>query len=464
MTVEDLFYNTPARLKFLKTGQTEYLYIHQLFSSIALANPHVVMTLVKDGKTVFDLGIATDLTQRIGELYKPDRISKLNALNHQEENLVISGYVSDPSLHFGSAEHIKIRVNGRPVQDRIIKKAVMSAYQRQLHPGDHPFALITVTIAPDLVDVNVHPRKLEVRFLDPQHMYQAAERAVTKTLGQHKITTVQAFDSGASSGNSGSFSNNFQRDFGGAAGNQRVATAFSSPRSKSSYQASSFNTIARKQAHSPSLDLPLTHSISTSSSIDYMPAGHEIFTHFQLLGQLRQSYILLQSNDSLYLVDQHALAERIAFEKLKKIALTTKLQPSPILTPIKVSVSKSVPIDDQVDALNYIGFDVSQLGNETIVVYAVPSFLSEYNQDLSPLIDNILHSDAISLENLIDTIYATKACKASIKAGQKLSFPEMEQLLQDGFDHIDQMFVCQHGRPFFIQMDKGDIGKLFDRT
>ena len=187
ITVEDLFYNVPARLKFLKSAQTEFYYCYNYFVDVALYHYDKAFILKKNDKLVFDLKPARELQTRILDLFKKDWGEKLIPLAYKEEKLSITGVLSDASLRFGSGENIKIYVNSRPIQDKIIRKALLDAYLRQLAPGEYPMAILMLEMDPSEVDVNVHPAKLQVKFADSQKIYQLVYQTITELLGKHKI-------------------------------------------------------------------------------------------------------------------------------------------------------------------------------------------------------------------------------------------------------------------------------------
>ncbi len=187
ITVEDLFYNVPARLKFLKSAQTEFYYCYNYFVDVALYHYDKAFVLKKNDKLVFDLKPARELQTRILDLFKKDWGEKLIPLTKKIENLTLTGVVSDASLRFGSGENIKIYVNSRPVQDKIIRKALLDAYLRQLAPGEYPMAILMLEMEPSEVDVNVHPAKLQVKFADSQKIYQVVYQTITELLGKNKI-------------------------------------------------------------------------------------------------------------------------------------------------------------------------------------------------------------------------------------------------------------------------------------
>jgi DNA mismatch repair protein MutL len=186
--IEDLFYNTPARLKFLKSEQTEYVYIYQLFVDYVLVHRDKSRSLKKNGHMVFDLSATDSLLARFAQMYKADRVKNVKVVEGQSGGGVqLTGLAGDSSLSFSSAENIKLYVNHRPVQDRILKKALMTAYERQIKPGEHPLCILFLQIHPDLVDVNVHPRKSEVKFLDPNAVFQYTLRTLGALFGSQKI-------------------------------------------------------------------------------------------------------------------------------------------------------------------------------------------------------------------------------------------------------------------------------------
>ncbi len=188
--VEDLFYNTPVRQKFLKSSQTEYFYCYDLFINFALVHWDKRWVLKKDGKIIFDLAAASDLLTRFSAIFKKEWESNVRILDFDKSPLRMYGVLSDSSLTFGSQENIRVFVNARPVQDRILKKALLAAYERQIAPGTYPLALLFVDVEPEHVDVNVHPRKMEVRFADPGSIYQAVHLAVKNALGNDKIIDI----------------------------------------------------------------------------------------------------------------------------------------------------------------------------------------------------------------------------------------------------------------------------------
>ena len=449
--VEDLFYNVPARLKFLKSVQTEFYYCYNYFVDVAIWHYDKWFILKKNDKVVFDLKPTDSLIVRINDIYKRDWENNLIPLAYSDEDLKIMWVLSDPSIRFGSADNVKIYVNSRPVQDKTIYKALMDAYRRQLTPWEYPLAILMLEVKPDMVDVNVHPSKLQVKFVDSQWVYQSVYNTVSETLWNNKITDYS---------NNTFVSNNNNTEY-----NNKSSFNFSS----TGYRTWQNVFMWSRDIHdSPKSlfgqdDISFPNVWNTNQWFDlwweFAGTNNKIWDYL-VVWQLWNSYIVLQSQDALYYVDQHALAERIAFEKMKK---NTDFSKEPLLQPVKFNVTDVADLDKKIEEINEYGFDCSLLTENMMVVYSVPKIFITYPVDLEKLFNYILYLPEINFDHMLDGIYATKACKTSIKAGHKLSLTQMINLIQEWFENIDWMFVCQHGRPSFVKIDKKKIDELFDR-
>ena len=433
--VQDLFYNVPARQKFLKGSQTEYFYCYNYMQDIGLARFDVYFQFLKNDTVIYDLPAVDTLKERITQLYKKDWWDHLHELSHTDDVLSITGVVGDAWLRFGTPDHIKIFVNKRPVNDRVVKKALLDAYRRQIIPGEYPLAILFIDIDPSKVDVNVHPRKLEVKFLDSQHVFQTVHHLVQGVLWWHKVT--QESFSWWARNNGSSFFSWKQSSLSSQRPSQQQDTMFT--------------------------DVVLSQVVNDTSEQGDTRYHHDQIGEYTLVWQLWNMYIVLESIDGMYLIDQHALAERIAFEKLRVAAKKEWLVGQPLLHPLSLDISQRAAIDEKIEQLWSLWFDVSLLSDTRLAVYAVPRVLVAYKVDIEELLESILDQDTITLDLLLDEKFAMKACKASIKAWQKLSSLQMMQLVKDGFSSIDWMFVCQHGRPFFVKIDKKQIDGMMDR-
>ena len=446
ITVEDLFYNVPARLKFLKSTQTEFYYCYNYFVDVALWHHDKDFIFKKNDKVVFDLKATDDLIDRINEIFKKDWKNNLKTLDYSDDDLTITWVVSDPTIRFWSSENIKIYVNSRPIQDKIIYKAIMDAYNRQISPWEFPFVVLKLDIKPELIDVNVHPSKLQVKFVDSQKIYQLVYNSVYKCLSDNKITSVvHDFIWSENSGNTQNYYNKtpWQNVFLGSR----------------DFNKKSEDNIFWFQEQKIK-GFPLSNNQTFDFYDDSKTYSNPDIWDYQIVWQLWNTYIVLQSNDALYYIDQHALAERIAFENMKK---ATSLKKELLLQPVKFSVTDIPDLQEKITQLNELWFDCSLLSENVMVVYAVPNIFITYPVDLETLFNYVLYLEDINFNHVLDGVFATKACKTSIKAWHKLSYEQMANLVKEWFDSIEGMFVCQHWRPFFVKIEKGSVDKMFDR-
>lgn len=443
--IEDIFYNTPVRKKFLKSSQTEQKYIRDVYINYCLVNYDKSFKFIKDWKVILNFKWAKDLMERIWQIFKTERFSNLTNFEYKDSQLTIYWITSTSWLTFQTQDNIKIFANNRPINDRIIKKAILDSYNRQIPWDEYPFSIIFINIDPSLLDVNVHPRKIEVKFLDPWWIYNIVKNTIIKSFSENKIIWW-------SIENKFVWGNNFAKNY-----NQEKMNIFSNISLKDTNKnISDINNIINNQ----------WESFEFSSSDNYYNEKIDIiawWTEFKILWQLWNSYILMENNDWIYIIDQHALAERIKYEKMKLDISKYWTKSEIILNPISHSISNNVNISELINILNDNWFDCSTFWENKIIIYAVPFIFVKYTLDLSKILDSILDLESFSLDSFVDKIYATNACKTSIKAWQKLSTLEMQNLIKEWFNFIDKMFVCQHWRPSIVKIDKIDIEKLFDR-
>lgn len=442
--VQDLFFNVPARQKFLKTETTEYNYILDIFLNFVIQNYDKKFRLIKNGKIIKNFNKVNDCLTRLLQVYKESWKNNIKILENEFNKISIFGVASDSTLTFSSPSNIKIFVNNRPVQDKIIKKAILDFYKRQISPWQFPLAIIFLQIDWSLVDVNVHPRKQEVKFQDPNSIFNLITQTLSSCFSSEKVSSASL---------------NYQKDYQNNFVNKSYNSWFNNNFYKSWF-------AEPKSNYWSSFNFPEQTNIYSKSNFDWVQNNSIInnnFQEFQVIWQIWNSFIILQGENELYFVDQHALAERIAFEKMKKDMTENNLEPEIILNPISIQVPKNINTDQKIEQLNNLWFDISMIWEDSIAIYSVPKIFIKYNIDLEKVIDKIIYSENISLDSIFDEIFATKACKTSIKAWDKLSIPEMVNLINDWYKNIDKMFVCQHWRPSIVNISKENIEKLFDR-
>lgn len=464
--IRDLFANTPVRKKFLKSSQTEYFYCYQMCVDFALIRHDIHRTIKKNGNLVHDLPITNDIQSRVIQLFKKDRSQQLYSINYNQANIVINGVISDTTLTFGSNEYCKIYVNGRPVQDRALQKAIMDGYHRQIAHGEYPLAIINIDVPSDMVDVNIHPRKLQVKFIDPWAIFSSLKSCIEETLWDNKV---------------------FHGSHTSVIAKNEAIQNWNTPQPNLSIQwtKNSSTVVPFTQQNNERLLSPEENSLSFKEDVvpsrNGRPEGSALGAGLggktidgTIIGQLRDSYIIVQHNTGIWYIDQHALAERIAFEKMTKEITDRTYWSSTLLHPISIQISATEDIEDIATTLNEMKFETSIWGTNTIIIYKVPDFITSYGIDIEKVMRHMIvrresgdswreHNEISGTKKLLDSILATRACKTSIKAWHKLSLPEMNQLVKDGFTYIPWSFVCQHGRPFCIEIEKKEIDSMFDR-
>ncbi len=427
--VEDLFYNVPVRAKFLKSEQTEFKYIQELITNFAIKNFDIEFKLLHNWKIIKHFTKANSLFERLQQIYPKSWEENLLTLDHKDEIYEIYGVIGKSILKFNSNK-IKIFINNRPVKDRIIQKAVMQAYSRWLEPGLYPFVILFLNIKPDLVDVNIHPRKEEVKFLDPGSIYNLVLNTVKGTIEQEKWIEDKT--------NYVDFS---KQKF------------WNYKQTKSNLNIEDMKKVG-ETIRQENLDLDYqTNFLFSENQIDNW--------EFTIIWQIFDSYILFQKQEDFYIMDQHAVAERIIFEKMKKEY--DKDKQTLLSLPLTFEIIQKN--DKILEKLQELWFDISYFGEKKVILYSVPDVLSKYNIDISNLINNLIHSkeEDINIDKILEQTLATKSCKAAIKANHKLSNLEIKQLIEDGQKYIDWFFVCQHGRPSVVKISKHDIDWFFDR-
>lgn len=282
----------------------------------------------------------------------------------------------------------------------------MDVYYRQIAPNEYPFAILMIEATPSFVDVNVHPRKLEVKFADPKKVYDIVYNSIQKALGEHRIATIQQ-----------QFSSY-----------EPISVSSSLKEQRSMF--SDGITISQ-----PTVIQNRDFGILTSTLPSQEPLRDKEIGEYKIIGQLWNTYILIEANDALLYVDQHALAERIIFEKMK-ISIKEHAQPEVLLQPLTIDIPVVPDRESKLDQINALGFDVSMISETKIAIYAVPQVFSMYKIDLEKLFRHVLYMETINFDTLLDNIFATHACKIAIKAGDPLSLPEMTNLIKEGFQVI----------------------------
>ena len=479
--VTDLFFNTPARRKFLKTEATEYAHCATVVERLALAYPHIAFSLKRDGKTVFHYPSQT-LAQRISVIVGEEFVAAALPLDNTHNTLRLHGMVAKPTFTKGKSEKQYCFINHRFVRDKVMQHAVKQAYRDVLNQQLAPAYVLFLELPPEAVDVNVHPTKAEVRFRDSQAVHQLVFHTLNKTLAQTRADQTESISHAASL-----LPPSADITTPTTLAPQPVPTKKSPPvaytptaripqqRSLSLRESqaalNTYATLYQKDDGDPELQqleqqrfgtpTPSPLSSPPNSSAELPPLG---FAIAQLLG----IYILAQAEDSLILVDMHAAAERVNYEKMKaQRAQAGALASQALLIPVSFTASheEMAALAEHGDSIKQFGLDLSALSSHTIAVRAVPHMLSK--ADVAELSRQILHEFAqIGTSHTIaareNQILSTMACHGSIRAGRQLTLPEMNALLRD-MENTPRSNQCNHGRPTWVRLSLKELDTLFLR-
>lgn len=461
--VRDIFYATPARLKFLKSAQTEIGHIEDAIQRLAMAYPEVSFTLYDEKRKRLNLpatqGLGeSPLLSRLNEILGKEFSANSIPVNAERDGAVLSGFTSIPTYNRGNSLQQFLFVNGRPVKDKLINGAVRAAYQGLLASDRYPVVALFLTLPFHDVDVNVHPAKIEVRFKDSGSIRGLIVGALKNALAEigHKSSTTSGIGAlGSANVYSGLPS-------------QAPAPATKEKQNTYTYQSYGFRSSPSGFAKSFAASAPLGLSESYSAAPAPEVESKLEDTDFPPLGlaraQLHETYIISQTKDGIIIVDQHAAHERLTYEKIRsEEGNSSQLLLSPEV--INLTDSEISNILSYQEDLAKTGLMIEEFGSGAIVVRAVPAILG--NPDVNTLIRDLLDTIAdfsgiMSLEEKIKNICASMACHGSVRSGRRLNGAEMNALLRQ-MEAFPNSGECIHGRPTYIELKLKDIERLFGR-
>ncbi len=430
--VRDLFFNTPARRKFLRAEKTETDHIVDVLSKIALPFLHIDFRLNDGQKTLLILPISENDLNRLAILMGRDVAGSMEYLDQQLNEIRIKAYLASPDLNRSRGDRIFVYVNYRSVRDRLITRAVIEGYGQRLMKGRYPQAAVFIEMPPDLVDINVHPTKQEIRFRDSRRVYQAIVSSIEGVLGEqfHPILNMAS----------------------------RGSTEFRDTREA---QIPEWRVADPEGAYSGSGDE------SSDYSKNLFQEQVVVKQSPQIIGQLKDTYILCQSDEGLLLVDQHAAHERIVYERLKKAYQSMKIEGQAFLIPhrLEFSLKEGRIIEEKTQQLSQLGVELEHFGGSTFLLRSVPSVLvdAEWEGFLLDLLPVLEEEEDLSQDKAMDKWLTVMACHGAIRAGKRLSQQEMISLLNQ-LQEMDLPTNCPHGRPVFRRFSYYEIEKMFKRV
>ena len=489
--IAELFFNTPARRKFLKSENTEYAHCATMLERLALANPAVSFSLKNNGKTVFDYPAQT-LPERVAAIVGAAFQAACLPIDHQAGEMVLRGFVSKPTFAQGKSDKQFFFVNNRFVRDKVMLHAVKQAYRDVLHNQITPAFVLFLDLPPEMVDVNVHPTKTEIRFRDSQAVHQLIFHSLNKVLAETRADVTESVSNA------------------GALLQQRFAPQPNPPAHSAAPDATPFtgslkteipaadafsgSTKSAPMPYQAAVRAPQQRPLSLNENRAALRAYAELYRDDDdlaaftpraepaqpngqpenayplgfAIAQLLGIYVLAQAADSLILVDMHAAAERVNYEKMKaQRSASGSLKTQMLLIPVAFEATHAelAACADYAAELAQYGLDLADLGNGQIAVRAVPQMLGK--SDVAALARDVLRELAAvgssqTIEAKENQILSTMACHGSIRAGRQLTLPEMNALLRD-MEATPRSNQCNHGRPTWVKLTLADLDGLFLR-
>ena len=445
--VLELFYNVPARKKFLRAEKTEYKHIESLFKSMALSHPPVAFKLVHNQKVIYQLPsvrTAEDQLRRLATVCGKSFADSLVEIDAGSDSLRLQGWVALPTFNRSQADMQYFFVNQRMVRDKLINHAVRQAYQDVLFHGRHPAYVLALTMDARELDVNVHPQKHEVRFRNSRAVHDFLFRSLHQALA--RVQPEQ------------------QRESPGFALAERLSVPAPQQSGLAFQPARHGDRSPAVREQMQSYAALLTPALATAEA---EPESQTVPPLGYAIAQLKGIYILAENSDGLIVVDMHAAHERIVYERMKQNAESEDVIAQPLLVPMTFNVSQAEAdlVEENQDFFKHLGFNLERLGPEQLRLRAVPALLK--NADSEQLLRDVLadlieHGQSSRIQTYQNEMLATMACHASVRANRLLSIDEMNALLRD-IENTERSGQCNHGRPTWKQLSLDQLDKLFLR-
>ncbi len=462
--VSDLYFNTPARRKFLKTEGTEFGHCEEVFNRIALSRPDVALMLQHNGRALSRYA-ASQPERRFSEVLGSEFSAEAISLDESAAGLRLWGMAAKPTFNRNSRDTQYVYVNGRFVRDKLIAHAIRQAYQDVLHHDRHPAFVLFLELDPTLVDVNVHPAKTEVRFRDSQAVHRFIFHSLNKAL---------AAPTGVSSAVTASQAG--YNPFGSQPSTTPYPTYQSQINLRAGESAGFYETMFGSRAESvsqPQYASPVCYApeFETQNAVEQPQNGAAEYPLGFAVAQIHGVYVLAQNAQGLVVVDMHAAHERIMYEKLKNALDSQSVPTQPLLLPVSFNADKlevatvQETLAGNDNSLFQLGFDIAVLSPTTLAVRAVPAMLQ--NADAVELARDVLrdlreYGASRALTERRNELLGTMACHAAVRANRSLTIPEMNSLLRD-MEATERSGQCNHGRPTWFQVSMSDLDKMFMR-
>lgn len=436
ITITNLFYNTPARLKYLKSEVTEANNCIRYIEKLALSKPDIAFILTNNDRVVVKSSGSGNLLKCIHEIYGLNTSSNMLEIASSSDDFEISGFVSKPSVLKKNRNHLNTIVNGRVVRNNEINRAINDAYNTYKHEGFYPVVVINIETDPTLVDVNIHPTKQDIKISKIENLEKLLYNTIKKALYDNLLVPNALVDESL---------NNVKDDF-----------------DESRYVVENSNNTTIIQTK---LDFATPKDIEDISA----EKNTELKTlNLYPIGQVHGTYIIAEDEDAMYILDQHAAHERVNYEMIKKKFHDSEVTITDMLVPLAIELSTSDfnTFMENKSVLDELGFKIEEFGINTIVIKTHPTWLAKNfeGDNLRSIIDLVITSGKnFNKDRFLDSLAKMVSCKMSVKANEHLSFEEMDQLLKD-LVKCDNPYNCCHGRPSIMRFSSYELEKMFKRV
>ena len=471
--VRSLFYNLPARRKFLRSENTESRNIEHQIHLQAIGHPEIGFSLMRDDRMLFQLPSTATLADRIRDLYGVELLQRLVQVNGAASPKIrISGFIGQAGLSRQTRSQQVVFVNGRAIENNVITGAVREGYHTALMKGQYPVTFLFVELDPAAVDVNVHPAKREVRFRDPNGVREAVVRCIQQTLEHARADWQEKFNAPIRSMLPAAESTKPIPDL---RLRSEVAAPEASPRELPHLGVAAAGVVDAARTRAPASDivgqtrrLPVAPTGSATEAVTVgRESGKPAQQQFEIIGVLSKLYVLMENADGLVLVDQHAAHERVLFEELRRRMEQQGVPTQKLLLPQTFDVPPRDAdwIEQNLSVLQRMGIGIENFGPDTFKIDSLPSFLdvSDAAQFMRKVIDDLKSaSNNASAMRLGEEMIAKTVCRHAVKANDPLRYPEVEKLIRDLLG-CDLPYCCPHGRPTMVQISLGELEKKFGR-
>lgn len=444
--ITELFYNTPARLKHLKSLYTELASITDYVNKIALSHPEIRFTLINNGNIILKTDGSNNLLKTISAIYGMDVARKMLEINSEDDDYIINGFISLPEVNRSGRNHIITLVNGRVVRNQELNKIINDSYHSYKPDNRYPIVVINIELDPSLVDVNIHPTKMDIKFSKLEELLDLVKTTIANKLKrQTLIPTIE----------------------------QSINDLEIKPiiEEKVIETKDAKIGLVETKEESPKIEKTKYEEITLNFDNEIKEEEQKYEERLPLLypvGLVHGTYIVCQNEIGMYLIDQHAAKERVNYE-LFLDKLTNPIKDKiPLLLPMTIELlnNEYIILKENFEFLNNMGFDIEEFGINSVIIKSHPVWLTKGFEDLQirKIIEAVIHKEKdFDLSKFNDHLSATLACKASIKANTNLSINEMEELIND-LRKCNNPFNCPHGRPTIITFTKYELEKMFKRS